>query len=399
MTDVDYEPGGSTDRFAAGGRDTDRIVSVRATPVSIPLTFAYRWGPGDYSGFTRTIVEIETASGIIGIGESGHPRDAALINELIGPRVVGANALNIAECERKAIPSMTGMLTSRDLTRLYAFSGIEMALWDIAGKASGRSVASLLGGRVRDEVSFTDYFALEKGADVDFPLVAQRCADAVANYGARVFEGKVGVLSLGEELRLVGAVREAIGEDIPIRLDANMSWDVPTAREALDRYADLGVTWLEEPVRTQAELLRLRAGTNISFSSHQVDLPQAVRDGAPDAFVVKTYYLGGIRRTVDFARACAMFGIDVWFRAPGAGISTAAELQISAAVESITHPSQNLGRWHGDDVIEEGSFVATNGVARVPDGPGLGVTLDRAAMERCYERARSAPLNDPYAYG
>jgi glucarate dehydratase len=398
MTDTDYKPDGSTGTLE-GGRDVVRITSVRATPVSIPLTFAYRWGPGSYSGFTRTIVEVETADGITGIGESGHPRDAALINELIGPRLTGANALDLAECERRAIPTITGMTTSLDLTRLHAYSGIEMALWDIAGKASGRSVASLLGGRVREEVSCTDYFALEKGADVDFGVIAQRCAEAVAEHGARVFEGKVGVLSLGEELQLVGAVRAAIGEDIPIRLDANMSWDVATAREALARYADLGVTWLEEPVRTQAELLRLRPGTTISFSSHQIDLAQAVRDGTPDAFVVKTHYLGGIRRTVDFARACAMFGIGVWFRAPGAGVSTAAEMQISAALESITHPSQNLGRWHGDEVIEQGPFVAVNGTARVPDGPGLGVSLDRDAMERCRERARSAPLSDPYAYG
>ena len=375
-----------------------RITAVRATPVSIPLTFAYKWGPGTYRGFTRTIIEVETADGIVGIGEAGHARDARIISDWFAPRLIGADALDHADCERRALPSMTAMLTSRDLTRLNAYSGIEIALWDAAGKLAGRSLAELLGGRARDHVAVTEYFALAGDTADDIDAVAQRCADAVREHGAKVFEGKVGVLSLDQEIAMVRAIREAVGEAVPIRLDANMSWDVPTAREALARFADLGVTWCEEPVRTHAELLRLRAGTTMSFSSHQVDLPQAARDGAPDAFVVSLSYLGGIRRTVDFARACAMFGIQVWFRAPNTGVATAAELQVAAAVDSMAHPSQSLARWVGQDVIEQGPFRATGGLVAVPHGPGLGVTLDRAQMERCAERASAAPMNDPYAY-
>lgn len=374
------------------------ITAIRATPVSIPMSYVYKWGPGAFAGFTRTLVEVETSAGVTGIGESGSPRDARIIEESLAPRLLGADPLNRADCERRAIPSYAGLVTARDFTTLHAYSGIEMALWDLAGKLTGRSIAELLGGRVRDEITFSEYFALpSEGSSADLTSVADACAAAAADHGARFFEGKVGVLALHDEARLIGQIRHAVGDTTPIRLDANMSWDVATARQALPIFAALGVSWIEEPVVSQAELIRLRMTSPISFSSHQIDLPLAARDGVPDAFVVKIHYLGGIQRTVDFVVACAMFGIPVWFRAPSAGVATAAELQIAAALAPMTHPSQNLSRWVGDEIIQEGLFHATNGVVAVPDGPGLGVTLDPDGVERCRERARTAPLNDPFA--
>ena len=373
------------------------ITAIRATPVSIPMSYVYKWGPGAYAGFTRTLVEVETSAGVTGIGESGHARDARIIEESLAPRLLGADPLNLADCERRAIPSYTGLVTSRDFTRLNAYSGIEIALWDLAGKLAGRSVAELLGGRVRDEITFSEYFALPSGGSSDdFTAVADACARAVADHGANVFEGKVGVLPLHEEVQLVRLIRNAVGDATPIRLDANMSWDVSTARQALPLFAGLGVSWIEEPVMSQAELIRLRMTSPISFSSHQIDLPLAARDGVPDAFVVKIHYLGGIRRTVDFVVACSMFGIPVWFRAPSAGVATAAELQIAAALAPMTHPSQNLSRWVGDDIVDGGPLHATNGVVAVPEGPGLGVTLDPDGVARCAQRAQDAPLSDPF---
>ncbi|MGH2938200.1 MAG: enolase C-terminal domain-like protein [Solirubrobacterales bacterium] len=105
-----------------------------------------------------------------------------------------------------------------------------------------------------------------------------------------------------------------------------------------------------------------------------------------------TSYLGGIRRTVEFVAACAMFGIAVWFRAPNTGVATAAEIHIAAAMEPMMYPSQNLCRWLGDEIIEQGLFLPENGGVAVPDGPGLGVTLDPDAVDRATERARSGKI-------
>ncbi|MGH2938201.1 MAG: enolase C-terminal domain-like protein, partial [Solirubrobacterales bacterium] len=148
----------------------------------------------------------------------------------LAPQLIGADPLDLAACERLAIPSMKRLVTLRDLTPLHAYSGIEMALWDIAGKATGRPLYSLLGGRVRDRVTFTEYFALESGTGDDPQQVVDACAKAASEHGANAFEGKVGVLSLERELEMVRGIRGAVGDEALIRLDANMSWDLAAAR-------------------------------------------------------------------------------------------------------------------------------------------------------------------------
>jgi glucarate dehydratase len=130
----------------------------------------------------------------------------------------------------------------------------------------------------------------------------------------------------------------------------------------------------------------LRPHTSMSFSAHHVDLRRAVDLGVPDFFVLNLVELGGIRRTVEFVRACEMFGIGFWFHSGETGVASAAYLHVSAALEPIREPSQALFHWAADDVIEQGPFCPRNGRLAVPTGPGLGVTLDRAALARCHER-------------
>ena len=124
----------------------------------------------------------------------------------------------------------------------------------------------------------------------------------------------------------------------------------------------------------------------MSFSAHHVDLRRAVDLGVPDFFVLNLVELGGIRRTVEFVRACELLGIGFWFHSGDTGVATAAYLQVSAALEPIREPSQALLHWTADDVIEEGPFCPRGGRLPVPAGPGLGVTLDPAALRRCHER-------------
>src|SRR5205823_4340963 len=230
------------------------------------------------------------------------------------------------------------------------------------------------------------YFAFRVGEEETPVSVARYCSAMAERHGARAFEGKVGAHELATDVAMVREIRAAVGDEPTIRIDANMAWTTATARTALGRFEALGVYSVEEPVATYQELARLRPNTTMAFSTHLANLPEAAALGVPDAFVVQLGMFGGIRRTVHFAAACAEFGIDVWFKSPDAGVATAAQLQIAAAVEEITQPSQTLLRWHADDVIAEGPFVPRNGVVPVPDAPGLGVTLDRIALDRCHQR-------------
>src|SRR5438105_9404332 len=362
------------------------ISSVRATPISIPLEAPYHWSCGFVAGFSRTIVEVETSDGAVGLGESPSPADAALVNEVLGPLLLGADPYDQADCEQRCVPPLRERRTITAPSALHAYTGIEIALWDLVGKLEGRSVASLLGGRVRDAAPFTEYFAFRVGREETPVAVARYCSEMLERHAPKAFEGKVGAHELATDVAMVREIRAAVGEEMPIRLDANMAWTTATARAALRRFEDLGVYSVEEPVVTYQELARLRPNTTIAFSTHHADLREAAALGVPDAFVVQLGMFGGIRRTVHFAAACAEFGIDVWFKSPDAGVATAAQLQIAAAVDEISEPSQTLLRWHADEVIADGPFIPENGVVAVPDAPGLGVTLDRIALERCHER-------------
>ncbi len=362
------------------------ITAIRATPISIPLEAAYEWSGGHYGGFSRTIVEIEVSDGAVGLGESPSSADAVLINSMFAQLLIGANPYDLIDCERRCLPDARALRSLGDFSALHAFTGIEIALWDVVGKLEGRSVSSLLGGRIRNAAPFTEYFAFRDGREQSPVDVANYCAGMVERYGAVRFEGKVGARDLETEVAMVREIRAAVGDETPVRIDANMAWTTGEARVALRRFEELNVVSIEEPVATLQELARLRSTTTIGFSTHCANLREGVALGVPDAFVVHFGMFGGIRRTANFVAACAEFGISVWFKSPDAGVATAAQLQLVAAVEELSEPSQTLLRWHADEVIAEGCFVPQAGSVTIPDEPGLGVTLDPAALARCHDR-------------
>ena len=366
------------------------IASVRATPVNIPLEAPYMWSAGLFPGFTRTIIEVEASNGAVGIGEAGNHRAARLIEDELAPALLGADPYNLAACERRCLPPVRVAMNTEDDSLLRAYGGIETALWDLIGKLEDRPLASLLGGAIRTEIPFSEYFAFRvptNGIGETTPTeVAAYCARMIEQHDARSLEGKVGVNDLATEVTLVREIRAAVGPDIPLRLDANMAWPLAVAREALHRLEPFEVRSIEEPVATLEEQARLRASTSIAFSSHEPAIEKVPYLGVPDAFVLNLTALGGIRKALAFAAACEAFGVDVWAYSPDTGVGTAAFLHVAAATESIGQPSQTLLRWHTDDVIEGGPMQVEQGVLTLPPGPGLGVTLDRDALARCHAR-------------
>ncbi|HXT34020.1 MAG TPA: mandelate racemase/muconate lactonizing enzyme family protein [Chloroflexota bacterium] len=369
----------------------DPIRRIRATPVNIPLEAPYRWSVGIFPGFSKTIVEVETTDGVVGVGEAPFAGAARLIESAIAPRLIGADPRHLADCERRALPPIRVLKNTDDDAIVRAYGGVEMALWDAVGKREGRSVASLLGGRVRDRMTVTEYFAPrlrhEGRGGEETPLeIAAYCARMAEQHGSRAFEGKVGVFDLPREVAMAREIRAAVGEECLLRLDANMAWGVGSAREALRRFAGANVASIEDPTRSLEEMARLRAGTSIAFSTHDPQVKTAARLGVPDAFCVNIAALGGIRRSVAFINVCEEMGIDVWFYSPDAGVANAAYLQVAAAMAWISRPSQTLLRWHRDEVIAEGPFLPRDGAIEVPEGTGLGVTLDRQALARCHQR-------------
>lgn len=366
-----------------------KIVDIRATPVNIPFTAPYRFSYGAMASVTKTVVELVTDQGVVGLGEIADGNRAADVLKQ-RDRMIGLDVRDIHAAERRLVPAMRYTPWGNVLQARRIFGGIEMAMWDARGKIEAAPLHLLLGGAVRSEIALSEYFSYRLPGRSDpgesSPLeIARYCARMIERFGAEMFEGKLATVALDEEVAMVREVRAAIGDRL-LRLDANGAWTVPTARAALRRLEPFQVHYYEDPVETYEEMADLRAHTSASFCTHVIDLPKAVRLRAPDAIVTNLNELGGIRRTVDFIRACEAFDVAFRFHAGETGIGSTAYLQVSAALEHVREPSQTIVRWYADDVIEGGPLVPKNGRLPVPSGPGLGVTLDPQAFKRCHER-------------
>lgn len=366
-----------------------KVRSIKATPVNIPFVAPYRFSYGSIASLTKTVIELTTEDGVIGLGECADGDRTADV-EAMGARLVGQDIRLTRAAGAALLPGMTYSPWDNVLAKRRVFAGIEMAMWDARGKTEGVPLWQLLGGKQRDEIALTEYFAF-RAPGPDHPgeatplEIARFCAEMIDTHDARIFEGKLATVDLTTEVEMIREVRAAIG-DRELRLDANGGWSLPTARQALRALERFDVAWYEEPVESYQEMAALQSATSASMSSHRIDLREAVRLGAPDATVTNINELGGITRAMAFIEACALFDVGFRFHSGETGVASAAYLHLSAALEHVRGASQTLFRWYADDIIEGGPFVPRGGAVPVPEGPGLGVVLDRAALARCHQR-------------
>jgi glucarate dehydratase len=227
--------------------------------------------------------------------------------------------------------------------------------------------------------------------------VADYCLQMKEEHGATLFEGK---LILGDpqlEIDTVKAMRETLGSQVMIRLDSNMQWSLSTARRVLREIEPYDIQNYEDPVATFEEMAKLRQHSSIPFSTHVPDIRRAVALGVPDNIVVNFAVLGGINRAIRFIGACEAMGVGYWCYSGDAGICTAAYLHMTAAMPWIHQPSQSLFRWQIGDVIQGGPFRQTNDCIRVPERPGLGVDLDRDALQHWHQNyIENGPMDHFY---
>lgn len=367
-----------------------QITEIRVHKVNIPLVTGYRWASGVYLGATKGIVEVRTDAGIVGWGEVATVEQADIVIHEFAPRLKGVDPSNIDDCCRRCLPEIRTLLNTHDAGLVKAFGGLELALWDIKGKALNVPVYSLLGGPVRHEIGFSEYFALRlpgaAEAGESTPLdVARYCARMREQFGSTIFEGKMGVLDLDTEIEMVKEVRAAIGTDATLRLDANNSWPLNTARKALARLEPYDIANIEDPAPAFYDMAKLRQHSAIPFSSHLPDLRLAVELGVPDTFVLNVTTLGGLRETMKFISACEVMGVGFWFYSGESAIGTAAYMQLAASIPFLSQPGQSLFRWYADDVSASLIQPQAN-VVPIPDAPGLGVAVDPQALERCKQR-------------
>jgi glucarate dehydratase len=366
-----------------------KITAIRATPVNIPLEAPYLWSYGSLAGFSKTIVEVETDAGLIGLGEGPSPANVATIEKVLAPRLVGRDPLDINGAELACLPSWRGIAADVDLALVRAFGAVEMALWDIRGKAWGKPLYALLGGAYRKLIPFTDYFAFReaksgKGGERQPEAVVDYCLSLAAEHGTTMFEGKVSTADPAPSIRMLELLRSALGPAAIIRIDSNKAYSLTEARRIARAIEPLDIRCWEDPVASFEDMAQLRQHTAIPFSAHTPDLRRAVALGVPDAMCTDVNVHGGIGRTLRFIGACEAMNIDFWCYSGDSGIASAAYLHLAAAHAHIREPSQSLFRMQPLDVIEEGPFRPRANLVPVPEGPGLGVALARDKLAYCH---------------
>jgi glucarate dehydratase len=374
------------------------IAAIRATPVTVPLEAPLLHSNGAHWGrFVRTIVEVETADGYVGLGEMGGGGEdaarafAALADYLRGHEVFRLEAMRFAICNPTA-----SLYNNR--TQLHA--AIEFACLDIMGQKLGVPVHALLGGKLRDEVEFASYlffrYADPRTGRGEVRTAAQLVANARAlkkKHGFRVHKLKGGVYPPAHELECYRALAAALPND-RFRYDPNSALSLADAIDFGRGIEDIRNDYFEDPVWGMPQLARLKEFVAIPTATNTVvvnfeQLAANIEMRAVDVILLDTTFWGGIRPCIKAAGVCETMGLGVAVHSSGElGIQLATMLHLGAVLPNLGYAADAHYHHLTDDVIVGGRMTYEAGAIRVPDGAGLGVTLDRGKLSEYHELYR-----------
>ncbi|GGM93628.1 glucarate dehydratase family protein [Streptomyces fuscichromogenes] len=393
------------------------ITDVRLTPVLVadpPLLNTQ----GVHQPYTpRLIVEVETADGVVGVGETyGDTKYLELARpfaeRLRGRQVSDLNGLFTVADEvavdaarvlgQTDVGGLRGVQTA-DKLRLSVVSGFEVACLDALGRALGLPVHALLGGKVRDSVEYSAYLFYrwaahpagvpaetdDWGAALDPAGVVAQARRFTERHGFTSFKLKGGVFPPEEEIAAVRALAEAFPGH-PLRLDPNGAWSVATSLKVARELGDV-LEYLEDPALGTPAMAEVAAGTGVPLATNMCvttfgEIEEAFTRGAVQVILSDHHYWGGLRNTRQLAAVCRTFGVGVSMHSnTHLGISLAAMTHVAATVPGLHHACDSHYPWQSEDVLTE-RLVFEGGRLAVPDAPGLGVELDRERLRRLHRR-------------
>lgn len=372
-----------------------KISAVRTHILQARLSQPFAYSRAWYDTRTAMLVEIETDQGLTGWGECyGPARMTAAVVASVAPWLIGEDPLRTDVLWRSIYARLRDH--GQKGVVIQGLSGIDIALWDIKGKHFGVPAYVLLGGAARKEVQAyaTGLYRRKSGDPLKY---LPKEAAGYAAEGFRAVKLKVG-FGTAEDAAVTRAVREAIGRDVALMVDANHAYDAVAAIRLGRMIEPYDIGWFEEPVPPEdvAGYRAVRSALTISiaggeceftrfgfrdlFASHALDIAQ------PD-----TCAAGGLTECKKIADMSESFGIrynpHVW----GTGIAIAASLQLLAVLPSHTPtslaPLEPLLEFDRTEhpirqAILKEPIEHEKGVVRVPDGPGLGIEIDREALAR-----------------
>ena len=408
-----------------------KVVDLRVHSIAIadpPLRSSY----GLHAPYAlRNVLELESDDGIVGIAETYGGEAPAAALEALRSRIVGESPYRLtgslidlveggsAGAERSQTWLVPGENPLDASARTYA--AVETACLDLIGKSTGQPVCDLIGGRVRDRVTFSAYpFYKHAGGGGDGDdlrddeygealspesLTAQ-VRQMIDTYGFGSVKFKAGVLEPDIEIETVKEMRRAFGPDVPLRIDPNSAWTVDTSvRVGVTLAEELsGGGYLEDPTADLDGMSAVRhrllergidtpLASNVAVTSFG-DLPRSVELDAVQVVLCDHHYWGGMRQVQHLAKICQVFGIGLSMHSNShLGVSLMAMAHVAAATPHLTYACDTHYPWSSaqDEIVLGGRVPIEDGCVTIPDRPGLGVELDYDQLARGRERYERFP--------
>ncbi|HZR03735.1 MAG TPA: mandelate racemase/muconate lactonizing enzyme family protein [Burkholderiales bacterium] len=372
--------------MAAGSQ---RIVDIKAIPTSFPVDpkNSVTLGIGRAVKRDAVMVKVTTEDGIVGWGEAHHGRApgsvAHLINNTLKQLVVGQDANDVIGVWAKVYEKQLGS-HGMGAAACIGLSGIDQALWDVRGKALGAPLYKLLGGRAKRVPAYAGGVSL--GYQDPDALIAEAQPHIAAGYKA--IKLRVGDTP-SRDIARVAAVREALGDDIAILVDANTGYTVADARKAMPAFEDYGVGWLEEPFPPHDHFsyaqtasfssVPLAAGENhyTRFEFHRLAEDRVITVWQPD--LSKS---GGVTECLRIAHLASAWKIPINPHTSMTGINMAVTIHFLCAIDNAGYfegdvSKSNLFR---DELVSTPYTVGADGCVAPLDKPGIGVEVNEAFL-------------------
>jgi D-galactarolactone cycloisomerase len=364
-----------------------RITNVRTMRLraSIPAEGRVFSRSGVRSSRSTTLVRVETDDGISGVGSCSGNGELleVIVDGVLRPLLIGMDPTEIDEIWDKVYVRGGHKEFGTRGIGVVAMSGVDIALWDILGKARGVPVYELLGGKCRDKVPV---YATALYPEETAKVVAKACAFAEQGFhGVKI---KVG-FDLDQDIRIVRAVRQELGRDFVVMTDANQGYTLDVGLKAAQAFADCGAFWLEEPLFAEdiAGHAALRESGKVPIAvgenlhTHYAFENFAAR-GAVDFLQPDVARAGGITEVKKIAAIAREHNLAISFHTWGDAVALAASLHLSAALRECI--VMELDYTHNPlraELLRE-PLEVQNGFLVPPHKPGLGIELEPVALDQ-----------------
>jgi L-alanine-DL-glutamate epimerase-like enolase superfamily enzyme len=364
-----------------------KITNLRSTILSVPFRKPTFWPYGRMDGMTVTVIELETDGGIVGIGENACIQIPAegykYFADSTAPLLVGEDPFN-TERIRKKIEGFGGWVFGRHFAG-YALGGIDMALWDIIGKACGQPVYKLMGGMIRDKSECFRYIPHDK------PEIMAQDAKGAVEQGYETLYCKY--TDIAHLRRAIEAIRGTVGYEPKLWVDFNETLSPGFAVQFLKEMEKYRIDIVEQPVKAQNldGMAYVKNSVSSRILAHEsswtlYDVLNVIKKDAADIVSVEPRMTWGMMETKKAAAVAEAAGMPVIMHSfAELGVGTAAFLHVIASTPNFILANQCMYDWFADDYIKGGKLFFEKGRLSVPQGVGLGVELDREKMKEYHE--------------